>query len=78
LYWQLGQEIVIKQKESNWGKAIIDRLSKDLTAAFPGMKGFSRANLFFIRNWFLFYQPLLISLCLVFIQSLVLGLGENN
>ncbi len=60
LYWQLGQEIILKQKESNWGDAIIDQLSKDLTAAFPGIKGFSRANLFFIRKWFLFYQPLLI------------------
>ncbi len=60
LYWQLGQEIILKQKEGNWGDAIIDQLSKDLTAAFPGIKGFSRANLFFIRKWFLFYQPLLI------------------
>jgi predicted nuclease of restriction endonuclease-like (RecB) superfamily len=58
LYWQLGGEITEKQKESNWGDAIIEELSKDLTAAFPGMKGFSRANLFFIRKWFLFYQPL--------------------
>jgi predicted nuclease of restriction endonuclease-like (RecB) superfamily len=57
LYWQLGEEIISKQKESNWGEAIIEQLSKDLTAAFPGMKGFSRANLFFIRKWFLFYQP---------------------
>ncbi len=60
LYWQLGQEIIFKQKESNWGDAIIDQLSKYLTAAFPGMKGVSRANLLFIRKWFLYYHPLLI------------------
>lgn len=59
LYWELGHEIVLKQNESNWGDSIIDQLSKDLTNAFPGVKGFSRANLFFIRKWFLFYQPLL-------------------
>lgn len=58
LYWQLGEEITLKQQKSNWGDAIIDQLSKDLTAAFSGMKGFSRANLFFIRKWFSFYQPL--------------------
>src|SRR5215210_5425473 len=58
LYWQLGEEITAKQKESNWGDAMIEQLSKDLTTEFPGMKGFSRANLFFIRKWFLFYKPL--------------------
>ena len=60
LYWHLGEEIAAKQKDSNWGDSIIEQLSKDLTTAFPGMKGFSRANLFFIRKWFLFYQPLTI------------------
>ena len=29
---------------------------KDLSAAFQGMKGFSRTNLFFIKKWYLFYQ----------------------
>lgn len=37
LYWQVGKEMLSKQKESNWGDAIIEQLSKDLTAAFPGM-----------------------------------------
>ncbi len=55
LYWQLGQEIILKQNEANWGDAIIDQLSKDLTTAFPGMKGFSKRNLFYIRQWYLFY-----------------------
>jgi predicted nuclease of restriction endonuclease-like (RecB) superfamily len=35
---------------------LIEQLSKDLMAAFPGMKGFSRANLFFIKKWYLFYR----------------------
>jgi len=56
LYWQLGEEITLKQKESNWGDAIIEQLSKDLTASFPGMKGFSKRNLFYIRQWYLFYK----------------------
>lgn len=55
LYWQLGEEIISKQKESTWGEAIIEQLSIDLTAAFPGMKGFSKRNLFYIRQWYLFY-----------------------
>ena len=55
-YWELGKEITIKQQQANWGDALIDQLSKDLTATFPGVKGFSRANLFFIRKWYLFYH----------------------
>ncbi len=56
LYWHLGKEIISKQKEANWGDSIIDQLSKDLTSAFPGMKGFSKRNLFYIRQWYLFYS----------------------
>lgn len=46
LYWHLGEEIILKQKESDWGDAVINQFSNDLTAAFPGMKGFSKRNLF--------------------------------
>ena len=56
LYWELGKDISEKQKKTNWGESLIEQLSEDLSKAFPGVKGFSRANLFFMRKWFLFYQ----------------------
>ena len=56
VYWQLGKEIVEKQQEANWGDNLIEQLSKDLSNAFPEMKGFSRTNLFYIRKWYLFYN----------------------
>jgi len=56
LYWELGREIHEKQQEAHWGEALIEQLSKDLSGAFPGMKGFSRTNLFYIKKWFLFYH----------------------
>src|ERR1700722_2058513 len=56
LYWELGKEINEKQQTANWGDALIDQLSRDLTAVFPNMKGFSKTNLFYIRKWFLFYR----------------------
>jgi predicted nuclease of restriction endonuclease-like (RecB) superfamily len=34
----------------------VEELAKDLATAFPGMKGFSRRNLFYIRQWYLFYS----------------------
>lgn len=57
LYWELGREIFEKQQKANWGEALIDQLAKDLSAAFPGIKGFSRTNLFYIKKWYLFYLP---------------------
>lgn len=56
LYWEMGREIVEKQTKSNWGDALIEQLSKDLSIEFASEKGFSRSNLFYIRKWFLFYN----------------------
>jgi predicted nuclease of restriction endonuclease-like (RecB) superfamily len=56
MYWELGKEIHEKQKVVNWGEGLIDQVAKDLSAEFPGMKGFSRTNLFYIRRWYLFYE----------------------
>ena len=56
LYWWLGGDIVEKQKKSKWGDGLLVRLSKDLMAEFPDMKGFSVSNLKYIKQWFLFYS----------------------
>jgi predicted nuclease of restriction endonuclease-like (RecB) superfamily len=49
LYWQIGQDILARQQAQGWGARVIDRLAKDLTASFPGMKGFSPRNLKYMR-----------------------------
>jgi predicted nuclease of restriction endonuclease-like (RecB) superfamily len=56
LYWSLGHEISKKEKEAQWGDKLIPQLSKDLLLEFPDMKGFSKRNLFYIRQWVLFYN----------------------
>lgn len=56
LYWQLGADIVEKQALAKWGDGFLDQLSKDLTAEFPDMKGFSLSNLKYIKQWYLFYH----------------------
>jgi predicted nuclease of restriction endonuclease-like (RecB) superfamily len=58
LYWELGREICEKQEKANWGEGLMDQLAKDLSAAFPDIKGFSVRNLFYIRKWYLFYRGL--------------------
>ena len=56
LYWELGREICEKQEKANWGEGLIDQLAKDLSGAFPEIKGFSRTNIFYVRKWFIFYR----------------------
>jgi len=49
LYWQIGREILERQKQQGWGAKVIERLSKDLRSAFPEMRGFSSRNLKYMR-----------------------------
>ncbi len=49
LYWHIGNEILQRQASAQWGDKVLDRLASDLREAFPDMKGFSRANLKFMR-----------------------------
>ena len=49
LYWQIGGDILARQHAQGWGAKVIDRLAHDLRTAFPDMKGFSRANLMYMR-----------------------------
>jgi predicted nuclease of restriction endonuclease-like (RecB) superfamily len=51
LYWNIGRDILERQQAQGWGAKIVDQLAKDLTAAFPGMKGFSRRNLLYMRSF---------------------------
>ena len=56
LYWDIGKEIIKKQSEASWGDGLVERLAADLKKDFSGMKGFSRRNLYAIRQWYLFYS----------------------
>jgi predicted nuclease of restriction endonuclease-like (RecB) superfamily len=49
LYWQIGNDILMRQRQQGWGAKVIDQLAKDLRAEFPEMKGISRSNLFYMR-----------------------------
>lgn len=53
--WQLGRDLVIKKAEGRWGTGIVEQLSLDLRNEFPGEKGFSATNLWYMKQWYLFY-----------------------
>ncbi|MEK7234517.1 MAG: DUF1016 N-terminal domain-containing protein [Elusimicrobiota bacterium] len=52
LYWDLGQRVVERQKQGSWGTGVIERLSRDIQAEFPGIKGFSRQNIWRMRSFY--------------------------
>ena len=56
LYWHIGSQIVEKEKDAIWGSGLIDRLALDLVFEFSDIKGFSRQNLYAVRQWHLFYS----------------------
>lgn len=51
LYREIGSEILQRQKTANWGNDVIGQLSQDLKKSFPSMKGFSKRNLQFMRQF---------------------------
>jgi len=55
LYWDVGRAIVERQQRQEWGSSVIERLSRDLQAAFPGARGFSPRNLWRMRRFYVAY-----------------------
>jgi predicted nuclease of restriction endonuclease-like (RecB) superfamily len=51
LYWQIGKIIKVQQELANWGDKVTERLGLDLKKEFPDMKGFSRRNLNYMRQF---------------------------
>ena len=51
LYWDIGYDILAKQNSEGWGTKVVERMSADLKAAFPDMKGWSRSNLMYMRQF---------------------------
>lgn len=56
LYWDLGKDIVNRHMESSWGSGFFEKLSKELLKEFPDMKGFSKSNLYYIKQFYIFYS----------------------
>lgn len=56
LYWDMGQSIHEKQVVQGWGDRVVESLARDLTAAFPGVQGFSVTNLWRMRQLYVTYS----------------------
>ena len=51
LYWDIGTSILQKQQAEGWGAKVVQQLATDLRKAFPNLKGFSRRNLMYMRQF---------------------------
>jgi len=58
LYWKIGHRIDFRQREQGWGKSVVEVLSKELQKEFPGDRGYSARNLWFMRQFYLEYSNL--------------------
>ena len=58
LYWDIGRMIADRQADGAYGDAIVEQLAHDLCAEFPGVSGFSRRNVFYMREFYLLYRDL--------------------
>lgn len=56
LYWQVGEHINKKLESAEWGDAVVDELAAAIARKHPGMRGFTRRNLFRMRQFFETYR----------------------
>ena len=57
-YWELGNELINKQKTYKWGEQFLDQFSRDMRNVFPEMQGFSKRNLEHMRRFATLYSQI--------------------
>lgn len=50
-YWELGTELIDRQKSHKWGENFLEQFSHDMRTANPGMQGFSVRNLYRMKKF---------------------------
>lgn len=56
LYWRIGGILSERIQAAEWGEGVVDRLAAYLAGTHPGLRGFTRANLFRMRQFYETYQ----------------------
>jgi len=56
LYWQVGEYISRKIESAEWGDGVVEQLAAYIARTQPGLRGFTRANLFRMRQFYEIYQ----------------------
>jgi len=56
LYWQIGEHISRKIAAAEWGDGVVEQLAAYIARTQPGLRGFTRRNLFRMRQFYETYQ----------------------
>ena len=56
LYWDFGKYISEKINDSNWGDKIVDKLVEFMKREYPTMKGFNRAGIYRMNQFYETYK----------------------
>lgn len=56
LYWSVGAYISRKLASAAWGESVVERLARYIAARHPEIKGFTRPNLFRMRQFYETYR----------------------
>lgn len=56
LYWQVGAYISRKMEKAEWGDSVVGQLAEHLSQTQPALRGFTRSNLFRMRQFYETYR----------------------
>jgi predicted nuclease of restriction endonuclease-like (RecB) superfamily len=56
LYWELGAYLSKKIVSAEWGDGVVDELAATIARQYPGMRGYTRPNLFRLRQFYGAYR----------------------
>ena len=56
LYWEVGATISRKIEAAEWGDGVVERLAQFIARTEPGLRGFTRRNLFRMRQFYEAYR----------------------
>jgi len=56
LYWQVGEYISRKLEAAAWGEGVVEQLAAYIATRHPDIKGFTRRNLFRMRQFYEIYR----------------------
>jgi len=56
LYWRIGEYISRKLETATWGEGVVEALAGYIARLYPGLNGFTRANLFRMRQFYDTYR----------------------
>lgn len=56
LYWQVGRYLSRKLETAEWGEGVVTRLAEHIATHHPDIKGFTRRNLFRMRQFYETYR----------------------